>query len=383
MKVIQQSFAVKFEYPVVFTKGLFDRKNSALFDFLIEFGNRNYKKKLLFVIDDGVFTTNGYLKESIPAYFSGTDLLECVSELIVIPGGEKVKNEEIYFNAVLEAINKHGIDRHSFVVAIGGGAVLDTVGYAAAVAHRGVKLIRVPTTVLSQNDSAVGVKNSINYFGKKNFLGTFAPAVAVFNDSEFLKTLSPRDRVSGISEAIKVALIKDSLFFEWLESNSAALADSDESVMAEQIYRSAELHLAHIRRGDPFELGSARPLDFGHWAAHKLEYLTQFEVKHGEAVAIGIALDVCYSHLIGKLTASDRDRVLDLLEKIGFHLFHPALSENNKANLWNGLNEFREHLGGRLTITLLESLGQGYEVHDMDFDLVKQAVDFLENRSCT
>jgi 3-dehydroquinate synthase len=380
MKVIQQSFAVKYEYPVVFTQNLFGKENAALRDFLAEFGNKDYKKKLLFVIDEGVFTTNQYLKDRIPAYFAETPLLEAVAELVIIPGGEIVKNEESHFDTVMNAINQYGIDRHSFVVAIGGGAVLDMVGYAAAVAHRGVKLIRIPTTVLSQNDSAVGVKNSINYFGKKNFLGTFAPAVAVFNDSDFLKTLSPRDRISGISEAVKVALIKDLAFFEWLEKHAEDLAGAEEKAMAEQIYRSAELHLAHIRSGDPFELGSARPLDFGHWAAHKLEYLTNFEVKHGEAVAIGIAMDVCYSQLLGKLTETDRDRVLNVLETIGFRLYHPALAERDKINLWEGLNEFREHLGGRLTITLLETLGKGYEVHDMDFELVKQAVDYLEKR---
>lgn len=380
MKVIQQSFAVKYEYPVVFTQNLFGKENAALRDFLTEFGNKDYKKKLLFVIDEGVFTTNQYLKDQIPAYFAEIPLLEAVAELVVIPGGEIVKNEESHFDTVMNAINQYGIDRHSFVVVIGGGAVLDMVGYAAAVAHRGVKLIRIPTTVLSQNDSAVGVKNSINYFGKKNFLGTFAPAVAVFNDSNFLKTLSPRDRISGISEAVKVALIKDLAFFEWLEKHAADLAVAEEKAMAEQIYRSAELHLAHIRSGDPFELGSARPLDFGHWAAHKLEYLTNFEVKHGEAVAIGIALDVCYSQLLGKLTETDRDRVLNVLETIGFTLYHPALAEQDKINLWEGLNEFREHLGGRLTITLLETLGKGYEVHEMDFELVKQAVDYLEKR---
>lgn len=380
MKVIQQSFAVKYEYPVAFTQNLFGKENTALRDFLSEFGNKEYKKKLLFVIDEGVFITNQYLRDSIPSYFAETPLLEAVAELVVIPGGEIVKNEESHFDRVMNAINQYGIDRHSFVVAIGGGAVLDMVGYVAAVAHRGVKLIRIPTTVLSQNDSAVGVKNSINYFGKKNFLGTFAPAVAVFNDSDFLKTLSPRDRISGISEAVKVALIKDLVFFEWLEKHAEDLAVAEENAMAEQIYRSAELHLAHIRSGDPFELGSARPLDFGHWAAHKLEYLTNFEVKHGEAVAIGIALDVCYSQLLGKLTETDRDRVLSVLETIGFTLYHPALAEQDKINLWEGLNEFREHLGGRLTITLLETLGKGYEVHEMDFELVKQAVDYLEKR---
>ena len=131
------------------------------------------------------------------------------------------------------------------------------VGYAATVAHRGIKHIRIPTTVLSQNDSGIGVKNGINYKGKKNFLGTFAPPAAVFNDNQFLLTLSDRDYRSGISEAIKVALIKDHDFFLWLENNADALVKRDVEAMDYLIKRCAQLHLEHIGGADPFETGSA------------------------------------------------------------------------------------------------------------------------------
>jgi 3-dehydroquinate synthase len=378
MKTINQSFAVNFEYPVVFTEHLFSATNPVFTDFLNRLRNEVYTRKILFIIDEGVFNNHQYLSTLIPDFFEGIEGINAVPELIVVPGGEQVKNTNEYFDKVMAAINTYGIDRHSFLAVIGGGALLDMAGYAAAVAHRGVKLIRIPTTVLAQNDSGVGVKNSVNYYGKKNFLGTFAPPAAVFNDAAFLKTLSGRDLISGVSEAVKVALIKDYGFFEWLETNAANLATAEEATMHEQIFRCAELHLQHIRSGDPFELGSARPLDFGHWAAHKLEYLTNFEMRHGEAVAIGIALDVTYSHFCGMLTEIERDRVLNLLQGIGFKLYHPALSEGDKINLWKGLNEFREHLGGKLTITLLEKLGKGKEVHEMDFERIKQAVDYLE-----
>ncbi len=349
-------------------------------NFLETYGDGKYRKKILFVVDEGVLKHHPALAAQIIAYFEGSEAIQPVEELIVVPGGESVKNDSVSFDRVMKAIHEYGIDRHSFVAAIGGGAVLDMVGYVAAVAHRGVKHIRIPTTVLSQNDSGVGVKNSINLFGKKNFAGTFAPPVAVFNDSAFLKTLEQRDWISGIAEAVKVALIKDAVFFEWLEKNALAMAGRDEESMAYQIYRCAELHLNHIAGGDPFESGSARPLDFGHWAAHKLEYLTGFEIRHGEAVAIGIALDAVYSFLNGMISENDLDRILALLGNLGFTLFNPALAENNKINLRTGLNEFREHLGGQLTITLLEGLGKGVEVHEMDFELISRAVDYLEHK---
>ena len=357
---------------------MFSLENETFINFLKNYGNANFRKKILFLIDEGVTQTNPHLSETIRNYFANQNDIILVPEILVFQGGEQVKNNPEILEKILQAIDNQGIDRHSFVAAIGGGAFLDVVGYASAIAHRGVKHIRIPSTVLSQNDSGVGVKNGINYFGKKNFLGTFAPPVAVFNDAKFLKTLSDRDWRSGISEAIKVALIKDLAFFEWLEVNAQAMAKRDETVMFHQIFRSAELHVQHISSGDPFEMGSARPLDFGHWAAHKLEYLTNFEIRHGEAVAIGIALDSVYSHLKGQITAQELARIISLLKTVGFEIYHPALAENDKINLWKGLQEFQEHLGGELTITLLEALGRGVEVHEIDFELMKQSVDILK-----
>lgn len=378
MSVIKQAFQVPYSFNIVFTENLFSANNKEFINFLSGFGDTSFQKKILFLIDAGVAEKHEYLTEAIRTYFKGQDQILLAEEILIMPGGELVKNDSQYLDQALLAINKYGIDRHSFVVAIGGGAFLDMVGYASCIAHRGVKHIRIPTTVLSQNDSGVGVKNGINFLGKKNFLGTFSPPVAVFNDSFFLTSLSDRDWRSGISEAVKVALIKDLPFFEWLESNAEAMAKREMSVMNEQVFRSAALHTNHISSGDPFEMGSARPLDFGHWAAHKLEYLSNFEIRHGEAVAIGIALDSIYSELSGLISAEDSTRIIKLLKTLGFVLYHESLAENDKLNLWEGLNEFREHLGGRLTITILEKLGKGKEVHEVDFDLMKLAVDRLK-----
>ena len=381
MTILHQNFQVQFSYNIIITENLFAPENTTFLDFLQQYGNTDFRKKILFLIDEGVASAPPQIQEQIKQYFASQNTIELASEILILAGGEQVKNDPQYLSKTLQAIDNHGIDRHSFVAAIGGGAFLDMVGYASAIAHRGVKHIRIPTTVLSQNDAGIGVKNGVNFFNKKNFLGTFVPPVAVFNDSNFLKTLSVRDWRSGISEAVKVALIKDLAFFEWLEAHAEALAERDEAVMQKQIVRCAELHLQHISSGDPFELGSARPLDFGHWAAHKLEYLTNFEIRHGEAVAIGIALDSVYSYLKNNLSKDELERILTTLEKLGFKIYHEALAENDKINLWKGLNEFREHLGGQLTITILQTLGKGIEVHEIDFELVKEAVDILKERT--
>jgi 3-dehydroquinate synthase len=257
---------------------------------------------------------------------------------------------------------------------------LDAAGFAAAIAHRGIRHIRFPTTVLSQNDSGVGVKNGINAYGKKNFLGTFAPPFAVVNDFQFLTTLDDRDWRSGIAEAIKVALIKDAHFFQQIRENAEKLNAREMLPMQQLIHRCAEMHLDHIGSGDPFEMGSSRPLDFGHWAAHKLEQLTNYELRHGEAVAIGMALDVTYAHLAGMLTEDELKQIIQLIRQLGFPLYVPELAATSGKNykILEGLNEFREHLGGQLTIMLLKAIGKGVEVHEMDEKLILAAIRQLE-----
>ena len=375
--IIEQSFSVPFKYQVCFSEDIFSLDNK-LFTELLANGRH---AKVLFVVDEGVSQAHPQLLSQLKAYAHVySEFFTIAGEPIVVSGGEAAKNDEAYYNEIIEATHVYGIDRHSYIAVIGGGAVIDMVGFAAAISHRGIRLIRIPTTVLSQNDSAVGVKNSVNLFGKKNYLGTFTPPYAVLNDFNFLKTLDDRDWRSGISEAIKVALIKDLSFFNWIEDNSSALASREMEPMKELIIRCAQMHLDHISGKDPFEFGSSRPLDFGHWAAHKLEHLTDFRIRHGEAVAIGIALDSTYSHLKGWISEDDLSRIITVFKTLGFELFAPELGGEN---LIKGLQEFQEHLGGQLTIMLLKALGKGEEVHEMDHELIHQAIDLLKSYNQT
>ena len=378
-RVLKQSFSINYNYDIFFTENLFDVSNRSFGDFLLQNRNPEFKQKVLFVIDESVWNSFPQLGASIISYFEALNVIDLIPEPLVITGGEFCKNSPDCLDSIIQAVDHHGVDRHSYMVGIGGGALLDLVGYAAAISHRGIRHIRIPTTVLSQNDSGVGVKNSVNYQGKKNFLGTFTPAVAVFNDFNFLQTLSGRFWVSGISEAIKVALIKDLGFFDWIEKNASLLTGHGAQEMKDLIFHCADLHLTHIRNGDPFELGSSRPLDFGHWSAHKLEQMTNFELLHGEAVAIGLAIDVYYSYLIGNLTKNQADRVIKLIQTLGLPTYHAMLdSAANRETLLGGLLDFQEHLGGRLTVVLLEKLGKGKDYHELDFTLIHQALDHLK-----
>jgi 3-dehydroquinate synthase len=381
MSVIQRSIQAGWQLRVFFTEDVFAPANPILKNALAD----NTPKKVLVVLEDALAQSQPKLECQIENYFSTHDnQLQLVRPPLFVAGGEQSKNSITIVTDILSQIDRHHIDRHSYLIAIGGGALLDVAGFAAATAHRGVRHVRIPTTTLSQADSGVGVKNSINAFGKKNFIGTFAPPYAVINDFNLLATLKPREKRAGYVEAVKVACIRDKNFFDEIERDAEKLAAFEPDTMKRLIYRCAELHLNHIATGgDPFETGSARPLDFGHWAAHKLEQLSDFQIRHGEAVAIGIALDVIYSRQTGLLAAKSAEQILKLLEQLGFDLFaNELLNIGSDGNLQvlGGLGEFREHLGGELTITLLREIGQGVEIHEMNLPKVIEAIHALRER---
>ena len=382
--VYLQEFAVRYEYPVYFTEGLFNLHNTIFVQALsrLEPGKRH---RLVVYLESNVDSSWPGLVQEIADYAEAhADRMHLVTPPEVLPGGEQVKNAPNLITRLQRELSERGIDRHSYLVAIGGGAFLDMLGYVAATTHRGLRHVRVPTTVLGQNDSGVGVKNGVNAFGIKNLVGSFSPPFAVLNDMSFLRSLQLRDRIAGIAEAVKVALIRDAEFFDWLEANAQRLHACEPGATAVMIRRCAELHMSQIALGgDPFENGNARPLDFGHWSAHKLEVLTGHELRHGEAVAIGLALDTRYSVQVGMLTQGADERVYRLLKALGFFLWHPALELRTDKGEWSllrGLKEFREHLGGELTITLLRDIGRGEEVHHMDTQEILLALAWLRRR---
>ena len=384
MSMIERTIQVSYRHQVHFTEHVFDPSNRLLRDVMALDARRELHKALI-IVDESLAAARPDLVRCIESYFAAYDnVVRLVCPPLIMEGGERVKNAYFHVSDIQSNIDRYHIDRHSYLICVGGGALLDMVGLAAATSHRGVRHIRIPTTTLSQDDSGVGVKNGINAFGKKNFIGTFCPPFAVINDFQLLQSLLPRDKRAGYVEAVKVALIRDREFFEKIEADAAALAAFEPSAMQRLIYRCAELHMDHIATsGDPFEFGSARPLDFGHWAAHKLEQLSDYKIRHGEAVAIGIALDSIYARNIGLLDRASAERILVLLEKLGFELFANELlnmDASHSLQVIAGLEEFREHLGGQLTITLLTAIGRGIEVHEMSLPKVIDAIYELQAR---
>jgi len=375
---------VTFKHRIIFTRAAFSPENPALAQILSEGGGR---RALLFVEETVARVWPG-LSAAIETYFAqletdhglGLDYLGTA----VFAGGEAAKADDQLVRKVWAAIDAAHLDRHSYALVIGGGAFLDAVGYAVATAHRGVRMIRFPTTTLSQDDSGVGVKCAINAFGKKNWIGSFAVPFAVINDFNFLHSQDESTRRAGLIEAVKVALVRDRGFFEWIQANLEALAALEPEALETCVEKSALLHARHIAEGgDPFEAGSSRPLDFGHWAAHKLEAMTSYQLSHAPAVAVGLALDTLYSARAGFLKFSHADEILRVLDGLQLSSYHPALdwlNEAGKRRVLDGIDEFREHLGGALTILLLDDIGSGIDIHQIDEGLLGECIDELRTR---
>lgn len=373
---LEGRFQVSYHYPVLFTDHIFQADNPCLHQQLTR--QNPGRTTVLVFVDEQLLLCSPQLPLQIDHYFSAHAAdLHLQAAPIAVPAGELSKTPDVLQQLYAQML-EHGLDRHCYVLALGGGAVLDAVGYACATFHRGMRLIRIPSTVLAQNDAGIGVKNGINAFAQKNLLGAFYPATAVINDFQLLLSLSHRDQIAGLAEAVKVAVIKDAAFFQWMEQQAEALAGFEHNASRYAIRRCAELHLGHITgAGDPFERGNGRPLDYGHWAAHKLENLSQHRLRHGEAVAVGMALDALYANASGLLSDADCQRLLRLLDRLGFNLCPPELSlrdSQGRSPILVGLEEFRQHLGGQLSIPMLNRLGQSVDVHQIDMPLMEQAL---------
>lgn len=352
---LDRAFSVEYRHRLRPTRQALDPANPCLAD-LLEGG------RWLAFVDQGLLACQSDLDQRIRGYAGGP------VDLVEVPGGEAAKNDLALYEQLCRRIDRAGLCRHSSVVVWGGGAVLDVVGFAAATVHRGVRLIRCPSTTLAQGDAAVGVKNGINAFGKKNLLGTFSVPRGVVLDSALLATLPDPHWIAGFAEVAKVALLRSPELFEQLEREADRVRSRQLESAWPLLLRSAELHLEQIAGGgDPFEQGSQRPLDFGHWVAHRLEVLTDFRLTHGQAVAVGMAVDLAYGARVGLTPPALVERTLALLQRLGLPTWHPALS---LEALRPGLEDFRQHLGGALCLSMIADLGSEVQLDRFNFDLL-------------
>lgn len=235
--------------------------------------------------------------------------------LIALPPGESAKT----IGTVLDLCQQllvQGFDRRSLLLAVGGGVVGDITGFAAAIYMRGIPYIQVPTTLLAQVDSSLGGKTGVDLPSGKNLLGAFHQPRLVLSDLDVLTTLSSDARRDGFAEVIKAALIEDPELFSILEKEGADLLDTSNPLLETIIAKACEVKCRVVNR-DEHESGLRRILNFGHTLGHALEAAANYNISHGQAVAIGMGLAVRLSRQWAGLSEDNADRALDLIQKLG------------------------------------------------------------------
>lgn len=279
----------------------------------------------------------------------------------VLPDGEQHKTPATALS-IIDTLAGDGFHRDSIIVALGGGVIGDLAGFAAAVYHRGIDFIQLPTTLLAMVDSSVGGKTGVNHPAGKNLIGAFHQPLAVLADLDWLATLPDREYAAGLAEVVKYALIGDADFLDWLEARREALAQRDPEVLTEVVRRCCEAK-ADIVAADERESGQRALLNLGHTFGHAIENASGYGVVlHGEAVAMGMVMAADLSHRLGWLTADDVQRVRALLAGLNLPVSPPALGTARYRTL---MGRDKKVLAGRLRLILLRQLGQAVIVDDI------------------
>jgi len=279
---------------------------------------------------------------------------------VILPDGEQHKTLAT-MERVLDALVERRLNRDACVVALGGGVVGDTAGFAAACYQRGVDYVQVPTTLLAQVDSSVGGKTGVNHPGGKNLIGAFHQPRAVVSDIGTLGTLPPRELRAGLAEVIKVGLVADAHFFAWIEGNLEALLDLDAAALTHAIRRSCEIK-AEIVAEDEHEHGRRALLNLGHTFGHAIETAAGYGAwLHGEAVGAGMLMAADLSARLGWLRPTDVERVRSLLQRAGLPVAAPRIGAARGLELM-GMD--KKVLAGRIRLVLLRHVGEGVVAGD-------------------
>jgi shikimate kinase/3-dehydroquinate synthase len=286
---------------------------------------------------------------------------------IAVPAGEGSKSME-GLSRLYDALLGAGLDRGSPVVALGGGVVGDLAGFAAATLFRGVPLVQVPTTLLAQVDSSVGGKTGINHPAGKNLIGAFHQPSLVFADTSYLASLPARDLRAGLAEVVKYGVIADADLFASLERNAGQLLAGDPEALRGAVRRCCEIKAAVVAADERETSGARAVLNFGHTFGHALERLTGYEeMRHGEAVAVGMVVAARLSALLGLCDATVPDRIAGLLARLGLpttHAFSPeAIVDAARTD--------KKVRSGAIHLLLVEAVGRVRRVPFAPSDLAK------------
>lgn len=352
-------------YAIQVAEDIFDPASDVLADAV---GGRHS----LFVLSPSIDRLYG---ARIRAYLAAR-LDPAVTRMHVCPSGEHNKTLDSVVS-LCEAARAAAMDRDGLFVAVGGGIVLDMVGFAASIYRRGTKYIKLPTTLVGQVDVAVGVKTGVNAFRSKNILGNYYPAYATINDPKFLKTLPERELRCGMAEVIKMALVADADLFDRIEAGLGNGGPIDFSGWDYGIYYQAMLRMAQELQPNLLEADLERIVDFGHTFSMRFEIDSDHQVLHGEAVAIDMALSCCVARVLGLLSAHDCDRAVAMIRRAGLDIWDPALCR--VEGLRRSIGEVQLHRKA-VNLVLPTAIGQATfvkQAETLSADVLQAAIDQL------
>ncbi len=327
------------DYPVYVGQGLLGMAS------LLE---RHLSGRVLIVSDDRVAPL--YLDRLRPALARTSHRRE-----LILPAGEAHKTVENW-RRILDELVALKAQRDATVLALGGGVIGDMAGFAAASYMRGINVVQLPTTLLAQVDAAVGGKTGVNHVEGKNLIGAFHQPVAVIADMDTLSTLEDRDYRAGLAEVVKYGAIRDPALFAWLEANAEALNSRVPQSLTEAVFQSVR-NKAEVVAADEKESGERALLNFGHTFGHALETATGYAVwRHGEAVAIGMALATRLSEVLGRVPPGTTARLTGLLERLGLPTALP--NDQNPDHLLNLMRLDKKNRADQIRLILLNELGR-------------------------
>lgn len=295
------------------------------------------------------------------------------NEAVILPDGEKYKNLEV-LNQIYDGLLRNRLDRNTTVIALGGGVVGDMAGFAAASYQRGVHLIQIPTTLLSQVDSSVGGKTGVNHALGKNMIGAFYQPRAVIADTDTLDTLPERELSAGLAEVIKYGLICKPDFFSWLEENMPALLNRDKTALSHAIEVSCQTK-ADVVAADERESGSRALLNLGHTFGHAIENGMGYgQWLHGEAVGAGMCMAAIMSNQMGWMTDTETQRTIALIEQAKLPTkAPPTMSPQQFLDL---MAVDKKVMDGVMRLVLMKGIGKSVLTSDYRIEDLSKAIEF-------
>ena len=363
--VLNLSTTEQFRYSVYFIDNFLDRNlinDQKIWEI---FGHR----KLLAVIDRNVF--NLYEKQ-IRNFFS-KNAKEYT--LHTIDADEKTKNMETMISVC--ALAKHNkLGRNSLLVAIGGGVVMDIVGFAAFAYRRKISYVRIPTTLVGLVDAGVGVKVGVNFLDSKNLLGGYHPPLVVFNDQSFLHTISDKNMRCGLYEILKMAVIKNRKLFNSICKNYQKFLEKNFDNDTQKIIHDSAQYMMSELQNNLFEKNLKRIVDFGHTFSPLLETFSNYEIPHGEAVGIDILLSSYISYRKGLLSLKENNKITEIIKQIGFTKKYELPPINQ---LFRSLDEVRNHRAGNLNLVIPTKIGKSMFTNKINIEELTNGYLFLKN----